>query len=61
MKITEESLLERVEIEIPTRTFHLHGYDGEYLKVQESTAIGFANMCNFVNKTLTEDRITYRY
>jgi len=61
MKITNKSLLEKVEIDMTSRTFYLYGYDGEYLEVREPTAIGFSNMCSFVNKTLETDRITYRY
>jgi hypothetical protein len=61
MKITDDSVLERVEIDMLSRTFYLHGYDGEFLEVHESSALGFANMCTFVNNTLPPERITYKY
>jgi hypothetical protein len=61
MNIRSDSTLERVEVDVLSRTIHLHGYDGEYLEVHEPDSQDFTNMCKFINETLTEDRIQYRY
>jgi hypothetical protein len=44
-----------------SRTIHLHGDDGEYLKVDDSNSDQFTSMCAFINETLPEDMITYTY
>lgn len=44
-----------------SRTIHLHGDDGEYLKLHEPDAQDFTNMCAFINDALTENMITYTY
>jgi hypothetical protein len=61
MRITDESTLGWVEIDMLSRTIHLHGDDGEYLKVEESDPDDFTKMCSFVNQTLSEDMIEYKY
>ena len=61
MQITDYSTLNRVEIDMLSRTIHLHGDDGEYIKVEESDAEDFTKMCTFVNQTLPTEMIEYRY
>jgi hypothetical protein len=61
MQITDTSTLNRVEIDMLSRTIHLHGDDGEYLKVEEKDSEDFTKMCNFVNQTLSSDMIEYKY
>jgi len=61
MQITDYSTLGRVEIDMLSRVIHLHGDDGEYLKVEESNPEDFTKMCAFVNQTLTPDMIEYKY
>ncbi len=61
MNITDQSVLHRVEVDMLSRTFHLHGDDGEYLKVEETNPEDFTKMCSFVNATLPPEMIEYRY
>jgi hypothetical protein len=61
MNIRDNSTLNRVEVDMLSRTIHLHGDDGEYLKLHEPDAQDFTNMCAFINDSLTEDMITYTY
>jgi hypothetical protein len=61
MKISDHSTLGRVEIDMLSRTIHLHGDDGEYLKVEEPDPDDFTKMCNFVNQSLSDDMIEYKY
>ncbi len=61
MNIRDDSTLNRVEVDMLSRTIHLHGDDGEYMKVDDSDSDQFTNMCTFINETLPEDMITYTY
>lgn len=61
MNITDYSTLNRVEIDMLSRTIHLHGDDGEYLKVEEKDANDFTRMCTFVNATLPDEMIEYKF
>jgi hypothetical protein len=44
-----------------SRIIHLHGDDGEYMKIEESDPDDFTYMCKFINDTLTNDMIKYTY
>jgi len=61
MNIRDNSTLNRVEVDMLSRIIHLHGDDGEYLKIEESDPDDFTYMCKFINDTLTEDMIKYTY
>jgi len=61
MNIRENSTLSHVEVDMLSRKIHLHGDDGEYMCVDDSDSEQFTNMCMFINKTLSEDMITYTY
>lgn len=61
MNIRDNSTLNRVEVDILSRTIHLHGDDGEYMEVYEPDHTDFTKMCNFINATLSEDMIEYKY
>lgn len=61
MNIRENSTLSRVEVDMTSRTIHLHGDDGEYLKIEEEDSEDFTKMCAFINETLTEDMIKYNF
>jgi hypothetical protein len=50
-----------VEVDVLSRTIHLHGDDGEYLEVHEPDPQDFTNMCNFINESLNTDMIEYKY
>lgn len=61
MNIRDNSTLNRVEVDILSRTIHLHGDDGEYMEVHEPDHTDFTKMCKFINDTLSEDMILYKY
>lgn len=61
MNIRDNSTLNRVEVDMLSRTIHLHGDDGEYLKLEEKDPDDFTYMCKFINDTLTGDMIKYTY
>lgn len=61
MNIRDNSTLNRVEVDMTSRTIHLHGDDGEYLKIEEDNAEDFTKMCSFINLSLTEDMIKYNF
>ncbi len=61
MNIRSDSTLNRVEVDVLSRTIHLHGDDGEYLEVHEPDPQDFTIMCNFINESLTTDMIEYKY
>lgn len=61
MNIRDNSTLHRVEVDMTSRTIHLHGDDGEYLKIEEDDSEDFTRMCSFINQSLTPDMIKYNY
>lgn len=61
MNIRDNSTLNRVEVDMLSRIIHLHGDDGEYLKIEEEDSEDFTKMCTFINETLTEDMIKYNF
>jgi len=61
MNIRENSTLNRVEVDMLSRIIHLHGDDGEYMRVDDSDSQQFTNMCKFINESLPPEMIEYKY
>jgi hypothetical protein len=61
MNIRPDSTLGKVEVDMLSRIIHIHGDDGEYLRVDDSDSQQFTNMCKFINETLPAEMIEYKY
>jgi len=56
-----EIYLEKVVIDMSTRTFKLYSSEGDYIEEHCETQESFMNVLEFVRKTVDEDRIAYSY